>query len=460
MLGTPERAKPGHKGTARLAALSLSLLLAACGGSGSGPLDEIALLKVHVVDRYGADIAGATVQAPTGSVATDAQGVAVVVIGQAATSTDLTVSNPSFHSQALTAPVTPGGSSEIQVTLDRVTAPAGGSLATRSGLPSQADAARQTLNFEVELIVVDGAGRPVEGLGAGDFALQACTPDAASPQADCVGGSTAAGDNAYASLAAAPEAVAVVPGQPAAPYAAALLLDQSGSIAQSDPTGARLYSAKSFLERLGDADQALLAAFASDPGALIPTPPLAVYGPFRERAAAPSYFATLDALAPLTAGSTPLYGSIDGLRAQIAGDAALPAALGRAIVVFTDGKDTTCGDAASCRTRREQVIAGANQDAVRLFTIGLSGGVDLAALGELANRTGGAMLYADNAEQLLPLYGSVGRLLSLSLPTYRVRWTVSADAPGAFASGAMLLGRVRVATAEGPIVVPFVVGIP
>ena len=87
-------------------------------------------------------------------------------------------------------------------------------------------------------------------------------------------------------------------------------------------------------------------------------------------------------------------------------------------------------------------------------------GVDLLALGELANQTGGAMLYADTVEQLLPLYGSVGRLLSLSLPTYRVSWTVRADVPGAFQPGSSLLGRVQVNSGKGTFDVPFVIGIP
>ena len=138
----------------------------------------------------------------------------------------------------------------------------------------------------------------------------------------------------------------------------------------------------------------------------------------------------------------------------------MPAGLAKAIVIFTDGADTSCASVESCRTSRLQAIQGANQDQVRLFTIGLSSGVDIVALGELANHTGGALLYADTAEQLLPLYGSVGRLLSLSLPTYRLRWTVRASAPGVFLSGHTLLGRVQVTAGAKTFDVPFIVGIP
>ena len=73
------------------------------------------------------------------------------------------------------------------------------------------------------------------------------------------------------------------------------------------------------------------------------------------------------------------------------------------------------------------------------------------------HQTGGAFLYAESAEQLLPLYGSLGKLLSLSLPTYRLQWTVQADA---FTSGHTLLGKVRVNTGTGSIDVPFLIRIP
>jgi hypothetical protein len=185
-----------------------------------------------------------------------------------------------------------------------------------------------------------------------------------------------------------------------------------------------------------------------------------VYAPFRDQGSAPSYFPTLDSLVPLVGGNTPLYESLDTLQQQMVGDASLPAGLARAVVVFTDGGDTTCAGVEACRTRREQSIRGANANQVRLFTIGLTSGVDIVSLGELANQTGGAFLYADSAEQLLPLYGSVGKLLSLSLPTYRLRWTVQAGSAGVFQPGYTVLGRVQVTAGTSTFDVPFVVGIP
>ncbi len=107
-----------------------------------------------------------------------------------------------------------------------------------------------------------------------------------------------------------------------------------------------------------------------------------------------------------------------------------------------------------------QSIAAANADSLRVFTIGLSNSVNFEALGDLANQTGGAFLFAENAEQLIPLYGSVGRLLSLSLPTYRLRFTVQAAETNVFVSGNALLGRVAVDAGGTTFEVPFIVGIP
>jgi hypothetical protein len=244
------------------------------------------------------------------------------------------------------------------------------------------------------------------------------------------------------------------------------MLDQSQSISGSDPTGARLFSAKAFLDGLGSGDRALLSVFANDgtnTDALIPTQPLTIYPPFRSPTTtrdAPSYYDTLDSLVDLVGGGTPLYESLDLLREQVVADPALPVGIAKAVVIFTDGEDTDCGGANTCRTRRDQSIQAAIADNLRIFTIGLSTGVDFEALAELANDTGGAFLFADSAEQLIPLYGTVGDLLSLTLPTYRLTFNVSADAQGVFMSGRSLIGRVEVTAGTNVFNVPFIVGVP
>jgi hypothetical protein len=448
---------------AQWSSLSACLLLAACGGGGGGDPGPapLGVVKLAVKDSFGAPVANVSVQGPRGQVRTDAEGMALVALDSPTASATLSLSRDSFVQSTVAVSGSASEVKETAVTLERSTAPAGGSLSSRSGVAPSVDASGQSMSFEVELLVVDGKSQPILNLSAADFSLRACTPLASTAVNDCIDGPAPAVDTAYTPVSAQPESLLPIAGAPVTPFAAALLLDQSGSIAETDPTGARLYSTKAFLRGLGSQDQALLAAFASAPGAAIPTPPLSVYGPFRDQASASAaYFPTLDALASQLGGNTPLYDSVDGLRQQMATTVPAPAGLAKAIVIFTDGADTTCGSADACRLARERTIEAAKRDGMRLFTIGLSDRVDVVALGELANRTGGAFLYADNTQQLLPLYGSVGNLVSLGQPTYRLRWSVNAATAGALRSGAALLGHVQVKAGQNTLDVPFVVGIP
>ena len=316
----------------------------------------------------------------------------------------------------------------------------------------------RTLTFETELVVVDSDSTPLKNLSAASFKLLACAPPTV-----CIRGADAVVGASYMPLTDSPESLAVVAGQVAQPFAAVLLMDQSGSILASDPTGARLFAAKSFLGELGPGDRVLLTGFAEGVNAKIPNQPLTIYPPFRDAttlSAETSYFDAIDSFGMLVGGNTPLYGALDLSRAKVIGDPSLPAGIAKSIVVFTDGDATDCQDANACRTLRDAVIEAARADAVRIFTIGLTNKVNVEALGELANRTGGAFLYADNVEQALTLYGSVSKLLSLSMPTYRLRWTVQVDSEASLASGNRLLGRVQVTAGQNTFEVPFVVTTP
>lgn len=467
-----DEAKPGSVARSqphcwsRLLIGALCLGLAACGGGGGGDAGvsttPSGALRVTVVDTDEVGVAGATVQATVGTASatatTDAQGVALLLVSGAVGSASVTVSRDTFKPQTVTKVITDGQVRELKVTLERETSPAGGSLASRGASPTVTVDTTRRMTFEIELVIVDGNAQPIEDLTNNDFTLRTCTPDPANDRIDCVRGTGASSDVAYLPAdAGAPGTFRLVPGAPAEPYAAALMLDQSGSVAVSDPTGARLYSAKAFVKGLGAGDHVLLSAFASGNAAKIPAKPLTVYPPFRDAATVadtPSYFSTLDSLAALAGGDTPLYSALDELRDRVVADA--PAGIAKSVVIFTDGDDTECGSPDACR---QASIDAANAAGLRIFTIGLTSGVNFEALGELANETGGAFLFAENAEQLIPLYGSVGRLLSLSLPTYRLSWTVDADAD-VFVPGNALLGRVQVTTASGTFDVPFIVGIP
>jgi hypothetical protein len=394
--------------------------------------------------------------------ATDAQGVALLIFSGVTGTANVSVSRDTFVTQTAAATIAANLVTDLPITLVRETSAAGGSLTSRGLPPSVVLPDRQTMTFEIELVIVDGASQPIVGLANANFELNPCTPIAGNDRVDCVRGAAPDFDAGYTPTTVPPLLpLEVIAAEPAEPYAAALMLDQSASIATSDPTGARLYSAKSFLDGLGSEDWALLAAFA-DGAALIPTPPLAVYGPFRDSTTVSdpvSYYDTLDSLATLVGGGTPLYSALDSLVGQVA-DPNPPVGIAKSVIIFTDGDDTACGGTLACRTARQASIDNANANAVRIFTIGLTNQVNFEALGELASGTGGVFLFAESPEQLIPLYGSVGRLLSLSLPTYRLTWTVQATSAGVFQPGNVLLGSVTVTAGGSTFDVPFYVAIP
>ncbi len=442
-----------------VATLAAAAVAAGCGGGGAGSDEtKFSVAKVVVVDAYGAPVSGAIVTPALGNipaVTTGANGVAFVAGAPGAL--ELGISVPTFT--PVVAQVTLGTElvTTVPVTLQRATAPAGGSMASRSGVqPLRSDDGR-TLVFEVELVVVGADAQAVDWLTAADFQLLACQPDAATPAADCL--RNAAADHATLASAAA-DALQLVPAQAVTPHTVGLLIDQSGSIANSDRLNARLYAAKSLISSLAPGDQAVIGAFADGNGARLPQQPLTVLGTVADKAAAPLYFTQLDALANQSGGQTPLYASIDAMRTRTVADAALAAGHTPAMVVFTDGADSYCATAGSCAQRRLQVIDAARADGVRLFTIGLSGDIDVESLSALATASGGAMLYADRVEQLIPLYGSLGRLMSLALPTHRLRFTIDAGEAGVFAAGQTVLARARVNVRGQLVDIPFAVAIP
>jgi hypothetical protein len=464
---------PLHGWSRFLATGALCLGLVACGGGGGGgdtaSTEPASGLVVTVTDTYDAAIAGATVEATVGSSTlrgiTGANGIAV--LAGADGNASVTVSrDPFFFPKTLPATITAGAVTQLTVKLERAASAAGGSLSTRTPNYAPTITNGQTMTFEIELVIVDSNSEPILNLGASNFVLSLCTPDPSNDRPDCVRGQYDASFDAAYNPANGGTPVSVEWVEAAAvaqPYAAGLMLDQSASIAGSDPTGARLYSAKAFLDRLGAGDWVLLSAFADQAGAKIPTIPLTVYEQFRNSGTvlnAPSYYSTLDSLAALVGGGTPLYDALDLLRERVVNDASV-AGIAKSVVIFTDGDDTTCATTTTntCRERRQQSINAANAAGVRIFTIGLSNNVDFIALGELANKTGGAFLFAENSQQLIPLYGSVGRLLSLSLPTYKINWTVNTTTANAFVPGNALLGKVQVNTGTETFTVPFIFGI-
>ena len=206
--------------------------------SGGGlDITKIPVVKVTVQDAFGVPVAGAAVEASAKTQLTDAKGTALMVLDKPDLGTALKVSRESFVDKSIEVLATLGQVNEFTVVLERKTAPAGASLATRSGAVPTLDGTGRQLSFEVELVLVDSNAGPIEGLSQANFSLQACTPNPDNAHVDCVRGASTADDRAYAPLTAAPATLTLVGAGLARPYAAALLLDQSGSVQDTDPTG-------------------------------------------------------------------------------------------------------------------------------------------------------------------------------------------------------------------------------
>jgi hypothetical protein len=365
--------------------------------------------------------------------------------------------------------VTANQTANVSVTLERVTTAVGGVLTTSDPPAVPDNAAQQTLTFTMTVVVVNDQSIAITGLAPSAFALQPCTPSAATVDRDCVIGP--ADDVAY-TVTAVPTVgngfVENSAGQ-AVPYAATLMFDQSKSIIQNDPTDARLFSAKGFLRELGPSDLAGLAAFATDiqtsnGTALIPEKPVSIYpvGNPSFVSDGTSFFPTLDSLATLEGGGTPLYESlcrVMDFSAEFNFGPNAPANLRRAAVVFTDGRNEVGSTAGFICTKIEESIAKSAATNVDIFTIGLSGEVDGQALARLADEGRGTFLFAEDTTQLITIYGSLGNLLSKSLTTYTLTYQISSTVAGAFNQGNSVLGALSVNTGATTVRLPFIVRI-
>jgi hypothetical protein len=332
------------------------------------------------------------------------------------------------------------------IELIRVTQPAAALLTSTT---SSSDG--QNVTFSIDVLVVDKNGDPIENMTQGEFTLQPCTDDSA--EEDCLQN---APDTSY-TVTSGPSNFTPIPGLPAEPYAAMLLIDQSQSIRTTDPADARLFASKVFMNNLGPDDHVAVSAFAQTQGgqnALIPDQPVTVVTGFTQNAA--PFFGDIDVLAQQEGGGTPLYDSLDLMLEYT--DANAPGSVMRhAVVLFTDGDDSTC-NRTDCGV--DDSVANSQALEVDIFTVGLGPDVSFNVMKSLADGGNGFFLFAENAEQLFPIYKSLGRLLSRALLTYRMEWQIHSDEANAFPAGSLILGTVTIAAGTDSISLPVRVIVP
>ena len=429
---------------------AIAAALTGCGGGGGGgddggggnpPPTPTGSIAATVEDQFGAPINGVTITAGSRSGTTGSAGT-VTVTGVPTGSVSVTA-----HAEGLVDPpaqtvtVPDNGTANVSFTMDRVVEAAGG-IRGAAPLSTNDDT---TVTFRLRVIVIDENFNPVPNLQASAFTLADCAP--VTPEfperPDCVRFGSPGRDAAYTVQNAQPanfQEVADPPGP--VPYAAGLLFDSSASIADSDPTDARIFATKEYLNDVasGGGDFVMLAAFADQGARQLPNEGVNY---FPCDPCTPSFtsdgnslFASLDELANLEGGGTPLYDSVQDMIITVDTEPVTPT--NQAVVLFSDGRDIYCDDPnanppgsfAFCTTRRRQVVeeAGAPRN-VNIFTIGLaSDNVDTLALAELALRDGGAFMFAERPTQLISIFGILDRLLADDVPSYQMEWTVNAAA--------------------------------
>jgi VWA domain-containing protein len=226
--------------------------------------------------------------------------------------------------------------------------------------------------------------------------------------------------------------------------AAAILIDNSGSMRFSDPDRERAAAAQRFWTDIlaarpssmaalldfgrGDAEPtagfdrtALLAGFTSDPGVLD---------------------ATLDQIQAVPGGNTPLYSSAREVIAWM--DTTTPGSVQRTLVVITDGEPSDDQFA-------DSLFAIASEKQVRIFAVGIGAAAETEAtvVRELATRTGGIYGAAESTTELQAILRTLAKSASPSRLLLHLRLD---PAP---ASGTKVQGTVTITGERGTATAPW-----
>ncbi|CCH52910.1 von Willebrand factor type A [Fibrisoma limi BUZ 3] len=319
---------------------------------------------------------------------------------------------------------------EVEVPLPAVPKIQGKPSAASLGGTVTGQAGTDKVEFRVDLYVVDRSGRYVQGLKQGNFAITATNPSSftyALTKLDVVGQTAKAGG-----------------------YSAMMLMDQSASIAYqqvneppTDPNDLRIAAGKIFLDYLGKEDYAALSSFSAGYRNFI-----LYHSNFTNNVTGMK--ASLDSLSTTETGGTPLYYATVEAVNYTSRNAKTN---NKAVIVFTDGQNNQSGTLSN-------TITIAKQRSIPLFTVGLSTGVNVQVLSQMANETGGAFFYAKDAEQLVTSFGTLGNLLRGTAQLYRTTW-MATRRTGRWASGNEIAETIKVTIPNGEVIdVPFYVRVP
>lgn len=285
-------------------------------------------------------------------------------------------------------------------------------------------------DFEVDLIIVDSNGHPVANLDPSAITIANALDTLFTPTGISTALTSALG-----------------------PYSAELLLDQTGSIRMTDPLNLRLIAAKLFLDATGvlnSSDEIQLTTFQDS--LHIDGEWMHSYGPFTHNTTA--FEDTVETLADKVGGGTPLY---DAMYFDADSVAQNGKNSNKALVVFTDGEDNESQFYYPGATLWNAIDHAVNEH-VRVFAIALETGLDTALI-SAAMHTGGAVMHASDAKQMVSYFGAMSSVLHGGVTYYKTKWHVSLPA-GSQLSGNVVSGSINIRlpdheTANAPFAVEF-----
>jgi hypothetical protein len=216
-------------------------------------------------------------------------------------------------------------------------------------------------------------------------------------------------------------------------YSAFLLMDQSTSIAGTDPQNQRITAGREFCSHLGSNDYVALGKFNGPASVGCMT----ILNSFTHNGSGLTN--NLNGLQNNLEPNTPLYNSIYDAMNYTQNYA--QTGTHKAVVVFTDGMDTENDKDISDLSHLYK------KNGVQVFTVGLSNQVDYFALCDIANNCGGGLIYAANARQLISAYGYLGNVLSNTAKIYYLNGIIQTS--GSFSNGSTVSTFVNITLPDG-----------
>lgn len=407
-------------------------------GKTSAPADVVsgptsATINVTVLDPFNAKLPNVTIDLIQNGTSqqqvistTGTQTITTTLIGQVDVRASKTGYNPAQKTVTINRLTPVSATITLQATGKPSASTGGSRIITNGG---------STLTFETDVAVIDAFGNPVTSLPGSAFAIDPATLKDKNGAALPISSVTQVSVN-YTSNPSR------------GPVSAFVALDASGSVSSiSDRDAVRIQAAKSFFSALGSGDEAMLGYFPAASN----SPDLKTFTNMGFVTNGSLYYPFLDQIRDLgyLLGTPLFHATIQAID--------LTAAQGKnankAVVLFTDGMPS------SDQSSLDQAVAEANAKGVRIYAAGLGSNTNLPLLADVAQRTGGSVLYAQDAGQLVTFYKTLGNLLQGAGSFYRTRWTATRST-GTFKTGDSMFGLMQINAGGTIITTPFIVHVP